>query len=166
MKNRAWTSMLLLVALLPIAAAAQSPLPTVPVDSGREVRAEFPREQVRGRLLLRYTPGDSTMRVCTYPAWRCGGGGDASVIRELRTQAMVRLEVQRGTHAKEGAIIGGVIGGILGGLYGTLVAGLCDSSDCPALFMGTSRGAVVGGAAIGLLGYGIGHSITRWGPAP
>lgn len=158
--------MLSLVNIFPITATAQSPLPTVPVDSGREVRAEFPKEQVRGRLLLRYTPGDSIMRVCTFPAWRCGGG-DASVIRELRTQAMVRLEVQRGTHAKQGAIIGGVIGGILGGLYGTLVAGLCESSDCPpALFMGTARGAVTGGAVVGLLGYGIGSSVTRWGPAP
>jgi hypothetical protein len=166
MTHRAWTSMLSLVILLPIAAAAQSPLPTVPVDSGREVRAEFPKEQVRGRLLLRYTPGDSTMRVCTYPAWRCGGGGESSVIRELRTQAMVRLEVQRGTESKKGAIIGGVVGGILGGLFGTFVAGMCDAAECPSLFMGTARGAVTGGAAIGLLGYGIGHSITRWGPAP
>jgi hypothetical protein len=165
MTRRAWI-LLPLVALVPLIASAQSPLPTVPVDSGREVRAEFPREQVRGRLLLRYIPGDSIMRVCTYPAWRCGGTGEASVIRELRTQAMVRLEVQLGTHAKTGAIVGGVIGGVLGGLYGTLIAGLCEDSDCPALLTGTSRGTVVGGAVIGLLGYGIGHSITRWGPAP
>ena len=151
---------------VPAAAHSQSPLPTIPVDSGREVRAQLPSEVVRGRLLIRYLPGDSTMHVCVYPAWRCGGGGDASIIGELRTRAMLRLEVQRGTQARKGAIIGGVIGGLLGGFYGLMVAGLCDAASCPSLGQGALVGGVAGGAAVGLLGYGIGHSVTRWGPAP
>jgi hypothetical protein len=157
---------LALALVLPAAGHSQSPLPTVPVDSGREVRAELPSEIVRGRLLTRYVPGDSSMRVCVSPAWRCGGGGDASNTRELQTRAMLRLAVQRGTEARKGAIIGGVIGTLLGGFYGLMVAGLCDAASCPSLGQGVLVGGVAGGAAVGLLGYGIGNSFTRWGPAP
>lgn len=151
---------------LPAAAHPQSPLPTVPVDSGREVRANLPGEVVRGRLLVRYLPGDSSMHVCVYPAWRCGGGGDASITRELRTRAMLRLEVQRGTEAKKGAIIGGVIGTLVGGLWGVVLDGFCDTASCPPLGRGIVLNGLAGGAAFGLLGYGFGHSFTRWGPAP
>ncbi len=151
---------------VPAAVHPQSPLPTIPVDSGREVRAKLPGAVVRGRLLIRYTPGDSTMRVCLYPAWRCSGSGEASTVRELRTRALLRLEVQRGTGARKGAIIGGVVGGLLGGFYGLMVAGLSDDPGGPSLGQGAFVGGVVGGAAVGLLGYGIGHSVTRWGPAP
>ena len=157
---------LALALTVPAAAHAQSPLPTMPVDSGREVRVHLPTDVVRGRLLIRYTPGDSTMRVCLYPAWRCSGSGEASTVRELRTRALLRLDVQRGTGAKKGAIIGGVVGGLLGGFYGLLVAGICDAARCPSLGQGLFVGGVVGGAAVGLFGYGIGHSLTRWGPAP
>jgi len=151
---------------VPAAAYPQSPLPTVPVDSGREVRAQLPSEVVRGRLLIRYLPGDSTMHVCVYPAWRCGGGGDASIIRELRTRAMLRLEVQRGTEAEKGAIIGGVIGGVLGGFVGFVGASLCDAAECRSPGGSAFVGVFAGGALVGLLGYGIGHSFTHWGPAP
>ncbi len=150
----------------PVALGAQSISPTMPVDSGREVRANLPGEVVRGRLLVRYIPGDSAMRVCVYPAWRCGGGGDASITRELRTRAMLRLEVQRGTEARKGAIIGGVIGTLLGGLWGVMLDGTCDTASCPPLGRGIVLNGLAGGAVFGLLGYGFGHSFTRWGPAP
>jgi hypothetical protein len=155
-----------LALVLPVAAFPQSPLPTVPVDSGREVRAHLPSEVVRGRLLIRYVPGDSSMHLCVYPAWRCGGGGDASIIRELRTHAMLRLEVQRGTEAEKGAIIGGVIGGLLGGFTGMMAAAFSESSRGATPAQGAFFGVLGGAALVGLLGYGIGHSLTRWGPAP
>ena len=152
--------------LVPVAAHSQSPLPTIPVDSGREVRAHLPSEVVRGRLLIRYVPGDSSIHVCVYPAWRCGGGGDASITRELRTRAMLRLEVQRGTEAEKGAIIGGVIGGLLGGFTGMMAAALSESSRGATPAQGAFFGVLGGAALVGLLGFGIGHSVTRWGPAP
>ena len=66
----------------------------------------------------------------------------------------------------KGAIIGGVIGGVLGGFVGFVGASLCDAAECRSPGGSAFVGVFAGGALVGLLGYGIGHSFTHWGPAP
>lgn len=153
----------LTVMLVPATARAQGDRPQAPIDSGAYVRARIARGSVTGRLLVRYTPGDPTLTLCrAYPGSACRNVPDDPDRRTLASRDVLRLEVQRGTHARTGAIFGGAVGVVSGGFLGWIVGMVCDAADCRSVFVSTLEGGVIGGLFFGGLGALVGMAFPRW----
>jgi hypothetical protein len=140
-------------------ASAQSPPPTLPLDSGRTVRVTTAVERSSGVLLAPYSRASLALQFCRALPEGC-------VERTVPSREILRLEVAAGTHARSGAIIGGATGAVAGGFIGLMVAGLCDAASCPPIGRSVLIGGVVGALPMGAIGGLIGSLFPRWGPAP
>lgn len=100
-----------LLIVAPIAAAAQQPPGTWPLDSGSVVRLHLrPRGVQTGKLLTPMARDSTTWRFCVYPAPRCVPSGPRYV--ELPAADVSTVELHRGTRWATGALIGTGIGAV------------------------------------------------------
>jgi hypothetical protein len=142
-------------------AVAQAPVIPVPMDSGTLIRMT-PRagEVFEGRLVRPVPAAGSLLYACRYPGPPCTDPGDSAAIRRVPVTSLLRIEVQRGSHAGSGALLGGAIGVVTGFLLGSLARGFCDSYRCV-------NGANMAPLSVGLVGAGIGGlfgwASPRWG---
>ncbi len=147
---------------VPAAAHSQSPLPTIPVDSGREVRVTTMADQMGGRLLARYEHGDPAIRFCTTPWNSCGARGDSTGRRTISESELLRLEVRQGDYGMTGFLAGAVTGALMGAAFVVGISGWCDTGDCGPRFWPTVGGGLTGAVSIGFLGGMIGSTIPKW----
>jgi hypothetical protein len=140
-------------------ARAQASLVTRALDSATVVRLHFANDGVvAGRLLSPFGPTSSSLRYCSVP-YACGRGQGTVVI----PAAVSRLEVQTGTRAGRGFLIGTALLSVvvvpvvyIGGSFtqgetrGSLIA------------KGLLLSAIVGGG-VGAL---VGHTKPTWSAAP
>jgi len=83
--------------------SAQAALVTRPLDSATVVRLHFVNDGVgEGPLLAPFGPGSSSLRYCSVLVAACGSGRGTVVM----PAAISRLEVQTGTRAGRGFLIG------------------------------------------------------------
>jgi hypothetical protein len=135
---------------------------SVPIDSGTLVRmVPLAGPPIEGRLVRRFPAVDSTLYACRYPGPPCHDPADSAAIRHVQLTSLLRVDVQRGSHAGIGAVIGGMIGAALFAAGGSLGHSLCETVDCgPSTTTLTIRGALAGT----LLGLLFGAALPRWGP--
>ncbi len=122
---------------------------TVPIDSGTLVRMDLSRtESLRGRLLRKFSPSDTTLTFCRYPATPCASMAGPHV-QTLPAAQVTRLEVAQGTHWIEGASLGALIAGTVAALFISTVGQLCEE-DCGAWNRKFALGTVALGIGVGL----------------
>jgi hypothetical protein len=145
---------LLIFGLTASSLAAQQVAVSQPLDSGTVVRLgwrEGPKQV--GRVLATLTPESDTVVYCRYPAPPCAPGwASTPEVRPVRD--MLSVEVQRGSRAGRGAILGAAAGFTIIGLGRWAFA----DADSPAPFTGQR---VSGAAAFVALAAGIGALIGR-----
>ena len=158
----ALTSCLVLLAATHVG-AAQTPLLSLPIDSGRVVRFQVHGgEAQRARLLARLDPTSIRMVFCRYPGNPCTAG-DSAGIRSVLTADLTRLDVVAGTRWRTGALIGALFGIAAGGV------GHAFASDPDA---GSGHAApaaqylVIGALGGALWGALFGSGFDAWRPAP
>ena len=142
-------------------ARGQTPLVTHVLDSATSVRLHFVNDGVvAGRLLAAFGPASRSLRYCSaLPPAACGPGEGTVVM----PAAISRLEVQTGTRAGRGFLIGTAVLSVvvvpvvyIGGAFtqgetrGSLIA------------KGVVLSAIVGGG----LGALVGHTKPTWSAAP
>ena len=144
------------------AARAQVPLPTQSIDSGVAVRLQFDTGAVLiGRLLARYQPGASVLRLCRQPGWACPDS-TAENVRVVPTAAVRGVEIYRASGGVwRGALIGASLGA-LGGLAGRQWQILMSDSDARPGYNGLLWGVIMGTVA----GAFLGEEAAGWHPAP
>ncbi len=147
------------VALLVLSGASVARGQGTPLDSGRLVRITFDSgSRLVGRLLQPAIPGNNALIICRYPGPPCSSAADSSRVRRVPISGMAALEIQHGSHAGTGALIGGLIGLGVGSFVGAL-RGFCDAADCGPPALVYLFGGAAGGALLGAL---IGGGSPRW----
>lgn len=136
------------------------------LDSGTLVRLHFDSGSVvAGRLLAPLAADSGTIRYCLYPRPRCTAMAGRNYA-EASTASIRHIEVQRGTHAVRGAIIGAAVGAAAL-IVMSYAAGL--GAKTPSEVGGVAQWTL--GLAVGLafpagIGALFGSQSPRWGPAP
>lgn len=140
---------------------AEAQTTPVALDSGTLVRVT-PASGLafEGRLVQPLPTGATTLVMCRYPGPPCTDARDSAAIRRAELNQSMRLQVQRGTHAGSGALLGTGIGAVLGLLGRSFANGLCDTEACSsggnaAPFILAGVGAAIGGL--------FGWASPRWG---
>ncbi len=142
-------------------ARAQASLVTRVLDSATVVRLHFANNGVvAGRLLAPFGPASSSLRYCSVLAAAACGPGQGTVVVPA---AVSRLEVQTGTRAGRGFLIGTAVLSlvVVPVVYigGSFTQGETRGS---LLAKGLVLSAIVGGG----LGALIGHTKPTWSAAP
>ncbi len=158
---------LFLAAVTP--ASAQTPRPSVPVDSGKLVRMHTASQIITGRLTARFGTSDDSLRYCRYPGPPCAGQEDSVAMRTIAAGQVQWLEVSNGTRWRKGATIGGLVGAALGGISTSFLISFCETSDCRSksyrnrvVALGVLSGALTSGALGAIWGAGF----PRWPKVP
>jgi hypothetical protein len=132
----------------------------VVLDSGAVVRLRWTDGAQKARLLAPLGPDSSTVTYCVYPSPICGGStSNPRLTRPVN--ALVGLEVRRGSRTGHGAFIGACVGAI-----GSLVVLARDAySDRPAASTGHQvlTAALITGVWSGL-GALVGAASDNWEP--
>jgi hypothetical protein len=140
---------------------AQARLFTQPIDSGVLVRMHRSAgDVVIGRLMRTVTPESLAVRYCRYPGNRCTAA-DSSGLASLPLAEVDTLEVQVGSGAASGGVIGALIGVLEIGLA-TMAPGDC----APSCYRPSALAAAAAIVGTGVIGAIVGSSGIRWGPAP
>lgn len=136
---------------------------SVPIDGGTLVRMTPQIGPLfKGRLVQRLPADGSALFICRYPGPPCADRADSTAIRRVEIASLLHLDLQRGSHAGTGTIIGGRIGVALFSAGGSFGHPLCETEDCgPSTSALTLRGAIAG-AVLGAL---FGAASPVWGPA-
>ena len=144
-------TLLVIGALVTGAAQGQGPRLTQAIDSGALIRLHLSSgDRVRGRVLAHFTSDSGQLVFCLYPRTPCRDLTEPAV-RRLPAAAIQQIEVARGNHARQGAVIGGVAGALLGYTSATVGNGLCER-QCADPGLVTLSGVISGvlwGALIG-----------------
>ena len=144
------------------AVAQRAPI-TIPVDSGAVVRLTWRERPARiGKLLAKLESASDSVAYCRYPGPPCSSGSPSGV--EARpTAELVSVELQRGTRAARGALIGAGVGAAVIGL-GRMAF---RDHNSPAPWTGARvAGAITVVALSAGVGALIGRGSTRWTLAP
>jgi hypothetical protein len=125
------------------------------------VRGFIGSTEIRGRLLAPLRAGADSAQLCRHPGPPCTGRVEPWQVGWLVPSTLDHLDVQVGTRATHGAIIGGLIGTALAVVGAGFATGFCEW-DCPStgelLFRGTAF-VVLPSAGIGAL---IGSGFPRF----
>ena len=158
-----WYGGVFILGLTMTPALAQGVPVTHPVDSAAVVRLTWREGPARiGKLLAPLLPASYSVVYCRYPGPPCRSGLPSGV--ETRpTDGLVSVEIQGGSRAGRGALIGaGVAAAVLG--LGRLAFA---NEDSPAPSTGTHvAGAITFVALSAGVGALIGRGLTRWNLAP
>ena len=146
----------------PPALAQGAPL-TYPLDSGTVVRLGWREGPTRtGRLVAPLEPSSDSVIYCRYPGPPCRTSSHSGVESRL-AEELVSVEIQRGSRAGRGALLGAGIGVAVLGLGRLAFA----DRDSPAPWTGTR---VAGAFTLVALSAGVGGLIgrgsARWAAAP
>lgn len=140
-------------------AKAQAPIVTRPLDTTTVVRLHLAGGGTgQGRLVVPYTPGSPTFRYCPLPFAGCTG--EREVV--LDASRVTRVEVQVGTRAGRGFVIGSGVASLLIVPFFVAAGSWGDTPRVLLIGQGVLVSLVVGGG----LGALIGSSAPSWGPAP
>jgi len=94
------------------------------------------------------------------------GPNGIEIADSLERRQMALADVTRLWQRKRaigaGAVVGSVVGAGVGGFFGLLVAGLCDSGDCPSYPGGIVVGGLIGAGLGAGAGGIVGAAIPRW----
>ena len=140
---------------------AQAGRLAMPVDSGLVIRLTRGEQMVRGRLLERMVPAADRALVCKYPGPPCTDPISPTQLATLSLADWDHLDVQVGTRAKSGAVLGSVLGAVFTEGLSAAISGFCEV-NCPgdAELLFTSLG--VGGRFGGGVGAVIGSGFPRF----
>jgi hypothetical protein len=144
-------------------AVAQGAPMTRALDSGTVVRLRWREEPPKiGRLVARLEPSSELVIYCRYPGPPCRATSP-SELNSRPTEDLVSVEVQRGSRAGRGALLGAGVGAAVLGL-GRLVFA---DRDSPAPWTGQRvAGALTFVALSAGVGALIGRGSARWTAAP
>jgi hypothetical protein len=154
-----WLRGVFILGLAATPALAQGAPLTQLVDSGAVVRLTWRERPTRvGRLLAPLGPTSDSVRYCRYPGPPCSSRSSSGV-EFGPTDELMKLEIPRGSHATQGALIGAGIGAAVLGIGRLALA----DQDSPAPWTGQRvAGAITVVALSAGVGALIGRRSVRW----
>jgi len=151
---------LVLAVLLGGGARGQAQLVTRVLDSSTVIRLHFAHGgSGQGSLLTPFGPTSTALVYCSVLSSRCPPAQGVLVPRD----AISRLDVQRGTRAGRGFLIGTAIAGVVVVPFFVIVGSLSEGETRGGLI---AKGVLVSVVVGGGLGALIGHTDPKWVPAP